>query len=81
MIVVKVEVWPYGEKEKAHEIATAKIWNRGGNIAYADYGAEFSTNPENEDCFEQLNQKVSVEKHPRHLSVWRLVQSLLNRLE
>lgn len=40
MIVVRVEMWPYGHSERATEIGRAYIWNDGTeyNPLYGNYG-------------------------------------------
>lgn len=41
MIVVRVEMWPYGNSQRATEIGRAYIWNDGTeyNPLYGNYGA------------------------------------------
>lgn len=49
MLVVKVEVWPFGEVDQAREIARVGIINRGGGAAIADYNVISLVDREIED--------------------------------
>lgn len=42
MIFIRVEIWPYGEKELAETLGEARIWNIGGwaSDSLGDYGYE-----------------------------------------
>lgn len=43
MLVVRVELWPFGDKTRAKEIARCNIFNKGGNYTDGfDYGVELN---------------------------------------
>ena len=37
MLVVKLEIWPYGSEGDASQIGEVRIWNVGGNSAVGRY--------------------------------------------
>ena len=70
MIVIKVELWPFGDESKARQIALGKISNDGtGDQMLGNYDAEFICN---------LGIKTSqVTNHNRGLSAWKLISKAL----
>jgi len=43
MLVVTVEIWPFGKEENKRHLGTAKIWNMGtGTMTRGDYKATLS---------------------------------------
>jgi hypothetical protein len=46
MIVVKIELWPFGDESRAREIGRAEIWNDGsGSITTGNYHAKLLKSP------------------------------------
>lgn len=41
MIVVKVEIWPFGDKSQARTIGCMEIANVGGDLSKGEYKADF----------------------------------------
>lgn len=77
MIVIKVELWPYGHESKAKEIGRMHIINDGS-----------SDNPKRDNYLVKLLRRGStstvrkegaVHNHPRlHTDIWTLVQKAVN---
>lgn len=41
MLIVKIELWPFGVEEKKRQIGELRIWNDGtGDVDYGNYKAE-----------------------------------------
>ena len=77
MVVVKIELWPHGNEEKAREIGRAEIWNDGtGNEKHSNYGVNllhsgiYFGKP-------GIWKKGYVEKHYRKQSPYHLVVKAL----
>lgn len=73
MLVVKIEIWPYGDEKAKREIANAKIWNTGtGTIEKGNYDSIFISDLHGEF-------RANLKNHDRSLNVWKLVQKLISK--
>lgn len=76
MIIIKVEIWPFGDESAAREIARGKIINDGtGNKELGNYNAEFYEWPWQGPV---LGDRV--EGHYRKSSVWLLIKKALKEI-
>lgn len=73
MLVIKVELWPFGDESRKKEIATAEIWNTGtGTLERGNYDSSFFSEGHGEFSA-QLND------HDRTENVWKLISKLIER--
>lgn len=73
MLVIKVELWPFGDESKKREIAAAEIWNTGtGTIDKGNYDSSFFSDRHGE-FYAQLND------HDRTENVWKLISKLIEK--
>lgn len=79
MIVIKVEIWPFGDEKKGREIGRLHIVNDGTQTGtdIGDYDV-FAGHPEThrDDAFEQAR----VEGHQRAKGIWPLLKRAVNAL-
>jgi len=81
MIVIKVEMWPYGRAEQAREIGRAYIANVGGDVERGNYRAWVCRRNGSVDPAEVCRheggpavRKGEVRDYPRlRYNMWRLV--------
>ena len=70
MLVVRIELWPFGNRENARLIGVCKIANDGtGNPEFGNYNVALSHSVERKDMW----KKGRVERHRRSLSPYHLV--------
>lgn len=75
MIVVKVEIWPFGEESEAKEIGRMKIANDGtGSLGLGNYF--FTINPQTDN-----EVRGEVRNHQRQRGVWVLLQKCLSSVK
>lgn len=73
MLIVKVELWPFGNEDEKEEIASAKIWNTGtGTLKSGNYNSIFNSNLHGQFS-SQLNN------HNRNKNVWNLISNLIQK--
>lgn len=73
MIVVKVELWPYGLKQAKSSIGEIRIWNTGtGDWLSSDYLGTIKYEDESE-------KKASVNKFRRELGAFKLISRFLKK--
>lgn len=84
MLVVKVEVWPFGHQEHAKEIGRAYIWNDAtGDIMHGNYGVAIMPDtrdylPTREILEREAASKGKVFNYPRGpYNLWPLVRDAL----
>lgn len=80
MLVIKIELWPFGDEERKVSIATSKIWNEGTGTSLSPtdhaYGFEFKDLSDftPEAHFEPTAPiKGGICDHDRRRNVWELV--------
>jgi hypothetical protein len=73
MIVVKLEMWPFGDESKAYPLGRTYIWNKGsGTQERGDYGVAVAK----KGGVDRMNplRSGTIENYPRlSYSVWRLI--------
>lgn len=77
MIVIKVELWPFGSEERAEEIGRMTITNDGTsrNPMRGDYNTKIMRR----GTTDKVQKQGRVENYPRKsYSVWELVRRALN---
>ena len=75
MIVVKIELWPFGSEAAAREIGRAHIWNDAtGDAAVGNYGYKLMS----EGCC--ILRTGTVRRHFRARGVWELLRRCLRGL-
>ncbi len=83
MLVVKVEIWPFGDKSAAYTISTIRIVNDGttteddSGVQVANYDAVLHGSTVIAD---PPNYKVRVEGHKRHHGALSLLQKVLAKM-
>lgn len=70
MIYVRVELWPFGQKEKAKVIGEMTVWNIGGTDELGDY--EVETKDDRGTGFTGV-----IVGHDRKQSIWTLLRKAL----
>jgi len=72
MLVIKIEIWPFGLEEKKRNIGTLKIVNNGtGNTFEGNYNAFFNDNKDN---------ITKIQKFPRtEKNAWNLLYEVLKK--
>ncbi len=74
MIVIKVELWPFGYEEKKRELGRMHIANVGGSATRGDYKVKVMR----KGTERTVQREGEVTNYPRQsYSVWRLVQRAL----
>lgn len=80
MIVVKIEMWPRGSRERAREIGRMYIYNDGGTDDRGDYEVRvcrrgrLERTPDQIVAGEGFTRTARIEGYPRlALNVWRLI--------
>jgi len=80
MIVVKIEMWPKGQRERAREIGRTFIYNDGGTDELGDYEVRVCRRGRLERTTQQIvdgegfTRTGRIENYPRlAFNVWRLV--------
>jgi len=77
MIVIKVELWPFGEESKKRDIARAVIGNDGtGSYDMGNYDARFYTIASTNGV-ESILWQSRVVKFSRKETVWSLIKQAL----
>jgi len=74
MLIIRIELWPFGVKENAREIASLKITNNGSHSDRPDFG-NYDAILEDGTRYENI-----VENHLRAEGSWRLVMKALHHL-
>ncbi len=80
MLVIKVEMWPYGEEHNKYEIASGKIINEGtGDHIFGDYVGEFTyIVPIPHGPSDEIKMSGEVNSYPRAQGVLGLLNEMLN---
>lgn len=66
MLVIKVELWPFGDKSQAKEIARCNVFNTGGNYTDGfDYGVELNCDAVPHLGIEKIIESYSIKGHDR----------------
>lgn len=77
MLVVKVELWPFGNEARKVEIARGEIWNKGHGGQVTDYGASFHEDGNDRLSIPKLSAHADIDGHDRKQTVWALVRKAL----
>lgn len=79
MIVVKIELWPYGMEDRAREIARMIIANDGGTAELGDYAVQVEAPPPGTPkALRWPSRTVHVRQFKRLTTpIWVLVQRAL----
>lgn len=77
MLVVTVELWPFGNESRKVEIARGEIWNKGNGGQVTDYGASFFEDQNDRLNIPKLYVHADVDAHDRKQTVWSLVRKAL----
>jgi len=75
MLVLKLEIWPKGDKTKARTVGEATLSNIGGDERTGDYEFEIE-----ETAFGEMPARASkghIYHHDRMLGAWVLVHRML----
>lgn len=80
MIVIKVEMWPYGEENNKYQLASGTISNDGtGSAAFGNYKGEFTyIVPTPHGHGDELKLKGKVEGFPRNEGILKLLVEMLD---
>ena len=78
MIVVRVELWRFGNPDDVLHLGDLKIANVGGDVELGNYSVRIEDAKQNAFALKVEPQKI--EGQPRQQSVWYLVQRSLNAL-
>lgn len=79
MLVIKVELWPYGEEAGKTQIAEAKVWNEGRSNLGSEghtYSGTFHTEPFKGTVY--VDTKASIIRQDRNKPVWSLLKRMLD---
>ncbi len=77
MLVVRVEVWPYGAQTGKYQIAAMQIWNEGGG-AVSRYGAQIVADGYAPVGLTPFEAVVAVAGHARSDGPWVLIHKILS---
>lgn len=77
MIVIKVELWPYGIEDAKQSLAEATIENRGRDDAGYKYRAVLRERPDPELGIRRRDQTINITGYDRRQSVWNLILRML----
>lgn len=81
MIVVHVEIWPYGDPEGSYEIGQIVAWNEGGNAALSSYSGSVIQAGSASLGVKSWEQEFRVEGHDGTDGPWRLIASILSAID
>lgn len=74
MLVVKVELWPHGDRTRKRELGQMTVSNIGGDVERGNYLVQASEHPSDVTGLDKgLNESFVVQNHLRRSSVWALV--------
>jgi hypothetical protein len=76
MLVVKIELWPFGDAARAKEIARTYIWNQGtGTKELGDYGVHVCKEGDFQHPLDgyPAERSADIGAYPRRLPVWHLI--------
>lgn len=74
MLVVKVELWPHGDRTKRRELGQMTIGNVGGDIERGDYLVNASERPSDITGLpDGMDEEFLVKNHKRQQSVWAII--------
>lgn len=79
MIVVKVELWPYGLEEEAEVVAEARIVNSSRHSLENRYAAQITERATPELGIASMDRMVHIGSHDRRQSVWALIRRVLEK--
>ncbi|MFW2831700.1 hypothetical protein [Sphingomonas sp. ID0503] len=79
MIVVTVQLWPFGKEEEARTLAEARIANTSRNILEERYTAYVTEEAAHELGIPGMDRKVHITEHDRRQSVWALVLRVIEK--
>lgn len=74
MLVVRVEVWPYGAQTGTYQIAAMQIWNEGGGR----YGAQIAADGYAPVGLAPFEAAVTIAGHARSDGPWVLIHKILS---
>jgi hypothetical protein len=77
VIVVRVELWPYGIEDAKEVLGEATIQNRGRDDAGSSYRAVLRERPDPDLGIRPRHQVVHISGYDRRQSVWNLVLRML----
>jgi len=81
MLVVKVELWPGGDADRARELCRMAIWNNGGDADHGDYGVVIPKSTSHGARSPGVWRAGTVRRFARRsarVGVWDLLRSALN---
>lgn len=81
MIVVRVEIWPYGDPNGSYDIGQIVAWNEGGNAALSSYSGSVMQTGSASLGVKSWEQEFRVEGHDGTDGSWRLIASILSAIE
>jgi hypothetical protein len=73
MLVIRVELWPGGDKARAREIANATVSNVSHLAGISDYDVRAAERASEVTGLSDVQAGFPVRGHNRHQSVWALV--------
>lgn len=75
MLVLKLEIWPYGKKDRARTIGMMQIINTGGDAVHGDYDVNFYADSETDIPYDEkgLASRGIIKMFPRPLMAWQLI--------
>ncbi len=76
MIVVKVEIWPFGDQSKRQEIGRMYIANTGGDHIKGNYTAAETV----EEIHFPNQSTIKIPSHTRSRGFWPLVKQAIAQL-
>lgn len=80
MLVVKIELWPYGDERRAREIGRLHIINKGDSST--PQRGNYLTRLLRKGSTKTVQRTAEVLNHPRlSAPVWKLVRKALEALE
>lgn len=85
MLVIKVEMWPYGRRDQAYEVGRAYLYNTGSldSATHGNYGihiakTHYFDQARGRGAAEYIDKRGYVQAFPRgHKNLWPLILSAL----
>ncbi|MFW2830369.1 hypothetical protein [Sphingomonas sp. ID0503] len=78
MIVVTVQLWPFGKEEEARTLAEARIANTSLNILENRYTAYVTEEAAPELGISGMDKKIHIQEQDRRQSVWALINRVID---
>lgn len=80
MLLIRFEIWPYGDESTKREIAQVKVGNISYTSSMSDYIVMATENASQFNNHKALDTKFEIKDHNRMQSVFALAKKIFDKL-